>query len=179
MPRDARQENGINRIGRREGSKITVQLTSWQRFRTRLFLFSVGVKRRITLGTRAVLIDGDKVFLIRQTYLPGWQFCGGGVEPGEGAELAASREMLEETGYRPTAPMQLFGLYHNTNSLTNRDHVALYLCREFEQVQAFSPNYEIAEAGWFPIDDLPEHTGPATIRRIGEIFRGEPISANW
>src|SRR5690606_37415253 len=99
--------------------------------------------------------------------------------PGESAELAASREMVEETGYRPTAPMQLFGLYHNTNSLTNRDHVALYLCQEFEQVQVFSPNYEIAEAGWFSIDALPEGTGPATIRRIGEIFRGEKISTNW
>ena len=126
MPRDARQENGINRIAAARTFDITLQLTSWQRLRTRLFLFSVGVKRRITLGTRAALIDGDRVFLIRQTYLPGWQFCGGGVEPGEDAELSASREMVEETGYRPTAPMQLFGLYHNTNSLTNRDHVALY-----------------------------------------------------
>lgn len=156
-----------------------MQLTRWQRLRTRLFLFTVGVQRHMTLGTRAVLIDGDKVFLIRQTYMPGWQFCGGGVEPGESAELAAGREMVEETGYRPTAPMQLFGLYHNTNSLTNRDHVALFLCRDYEQAEAFKPNHEIAEAGWFPIDALPEDTGPATHRRIGEIFRGEAISTTW
>jgi 8-oxo-dGTP pyrophosphatase MutT (NUDIX family) len=179
MPCAARQENGINRIGRREGFTITLQLTRWQRLRTRAFLFTVGVKRRMTLGTRAALIDGDKVFLIRQTYMPGWQFCGGGVEPGESAELSASREMLEETGYRPTAPMQLFGLYHNTNSLTNRDHVALFLCRDFEMAHAFRPNHEIAEAGWFSIDALPEGTGPATIRRVAEIFRGEKISTNW
>lgn len=179
MPRAARQENGINQIGSREDLKISLQLTRWQRFRTRAFLFSVGVKRRITLGTRAVLIDGDKVFLIRQTYLPGWQFCGGGVEPGESAELAASREMVEETGYRPTAPMPLFGFYHNTNSLTNRDHVALFLCRDYELVSAFRPNHEIAEAGWFPIDALPPDTGAATHRRIAEIFRGEGISTNW
>ena len=133
----------------------------------------------MTLGVRAALIDGDRVFLIRQTYLPGWQFCGGGVEPGESAELSASREMVEETGYRPTGPMPLFGLYHNTNSLTNRDHVALFLCRDFEVAQAFEPNREIAEAGWFAIDALPDGTGPATIRRIGEIFRGEKISTNW
>lgn len=139
MPRDARQENGINQTGSREGIQISLQLTRWQRFRTRAFLFTVGVKRRMTLGTRAALIDGDKVFLIRQTYMPGWQFCGGGVEPGESAELSASREMVEETGYRPAAPMQLFGLYHNTNSLTNRDHVALFLCRAFEQTEAFHP----------------------------------------
>lgn len=179
MPRDARQENGINQTGSREDIQISLQLTRWQRFRTRVFLFSVGVKRRMTLGTRAALIDGDKVFLIRQTYMPGWQFCGGGVEPGESAELSASREMVEETGYRPTGPMQLFGLYHNTNSLTNRDHVALFLCREFEMAHAFRPNVEIAEAGWFPIDNLPDHTGPATLRRIDEIFRGSAVSATW
>lgn len=179
MPRAARQENGINRIGSREGNQISLELTRWQRLRTRVFLFSVGVKRHMTLGTRAVLIDGERVFLIRQTYMPGWQFCGGGVEPGESAELAASREMVEETGYRPTAPMPLFGLYHNTNSLTNRDHVALFLCRDFEIAAAFAPNREIAEAGWFSIDDLPELTGPATRRRIGEIFRGERISETW
>ena len=45
--------------------------------------------------------------------------------------------------------------------------------------KAFRPNREIAEAGWFPIDGLPDGTGPATIRRIGEIFRGDKISTNW
>lgn len=159
--------------------KISLELTPWQRFRTRIFLFAVGVKRHMTLGVRAAIIDGDKVFLIRQTYLPGWQFCGGGVEPGESAELAASREMVEETGYRPTGPMQLFGLYHNANSVTNRDHVALYLCRDFELVRSFKSNLEIADAGWFPIDALPEGTGPATRRRIEEIFSGAPIATNW
>ena len=179
MPRAKRQENGINRVGSSEGPKISLELTRWQRLRTRAFLLAVGIKRHMTLGVRAALIDGDRVFLIRQTYMPGWQFCGGGVEPGESAELSASREMIEETGYRPTAPMQLFGLYHNTSSLTNRDHVALFLCREFEVARAFRPNREIAEGGWFSIDALPEGTGPATIRRIGEIFRGEKISTNW
>lgn len=179
MPRAARQENGINRIVRIEESEITLQLTFWQRLRTRAFLFAVGVKRHMTLGTRVALIDGDRVFLIRQTYMPGWQFCGGGVEPGESAELSAGREMLEETGYRPTAPMELFGFYHNTNSLTNRDHVALFICREFEAVTDFRPNYEIAEAGWFSIDALPEGTGPATHRRVAEIFRNAPVAANW
>lgn len=154
-------------------------MTPWQRWRTRAYLFAIGVKRHVTLGARAVLIDGERVFLIRQTYLPGWQFCGGGVEAGETAEVAAGREMVEETGYRPSGPMQLFGLYHVSNRVTNRDHVALYTCRAFEQVQAFVPNREIAEAGWFHIDALPPDTGAATNRRIAEIFRGAPIASSW
>lgn len=133
----------------------------------------------MTLGARAVLIRNDEVFLIRQTYLPGWQFCGGGVEAGESAEVAAGREMVEETGYRATGPMQLFGLYHVSNSVTNRDHVALYLCREFEEARAFRTDHEIAEGGWFGIEALPADTTPATRRRIEEIFRSAPIASNW
>ena len=67
-------------------------MTPWQRWRTRAYLFAIGVKRHVTLGARAVLIDGERVFLIRQTYLPGWQFCGGGVEAGETAEVAAGHK---------------------------------------------------------------------------------------
>jgi 8-oxo-dGTP pyrophosphatase MutT (NUDIX family) len=156
-----------------------MQLSSWQRLRTRAFLFAIGLKRRMTLGARVVMIDGDRVFLIRQAYMPGWQFPGGGVEPGETSEVSAARELLEETGYRPTAPMQLFGLYHNINEMTNRDHVALYLCRDFEKLREFAPNIEIAEAGWFPIDGLPVEASSGTARRIGEIFGSNPISATW
>ena len=158
---------------------MTLRLTRWQRMRTRAFLLAIGVKRHMTLGARVALIDGQRIFLIRQTYMPGWQFPGGGVEPGEAAELAAARELQEEAGYRPTGPMSLFGLYHNVNSTTNRDHVALYLCREFEQVHAFTANSEIAEGGWFPVDALPEASGPGTVRRVREIFYGAPQQTLW
>jgi 8-oxo-dGTP pyrophosphatase MutT (NUDIX family) len=157
----------------------SMRLTRWQRLRAKWFLFAMGVKRHMTLGTRTVLIDGDRVFLIRQTYMPGWQFPGGGIEPGESAQESAARETLEETGYRVTGPMQLFGFYHNLNSATNRDHVAVFLCRDFEQAFRFAPNHEIADFGWFDRNDLPADTSLGMRRRLAEIFEGRAQSPQW
>ena len=156
-----------------------MELTTWQRLRTRVYLFAVGVKRHMTLGTRVALIDGDKVYLIRQTYLPGWHFPGGGVEPGETAEVSGGRELEEETGYRPAGTMELCGLYLNSNEATNRDHIAFYLCRDFEKVAEVGPNYEIAGAAWFPLDALPADATPPTVRRIEELLSGARPSAMW
>lgn len=155
------------------------QLSAWQRVRTRVFLFSVAVKRRMTLGARAVLIDGDRVFLIKHTYLPGWQFPGGGVEPGESAEESAIREVLEETGHRVTGRPRLHGLFHNVSSLSNRDHVAFYVCDAFEKVADMRPNAEIAGAQWFDRHDLPADTTEGTRRRIAEIYDGVAPGPTW
>ncbi|HEY4202916.1 MAG TPA: NUDIX domain-containing protein [Devosiaceae bacterium] len=156
-----------------------MKFTLRQRLVTASYLFLVGIKRRMTLGARVILIDGDKVFLIRHTYLPGWQFPGGGVEPGETAEHSGAREVMEETGLRVTGPMELFGLYHNTNPATNRDHVAVYLCRSFEKAKDFHKSYEIADGQWFAVDALPDDLTPATAKRLAEVFRGVPRDAVW
>ncbi|HTJ57552.1 MAG TPA: NUDIX domain-containing protein [Devosiaceae bacterium] len=150
----------------------------WHRRRLRLYLNLMGLKRRMTLGTRTMLIDGDRIYLIRHTYSPGWHLPGGGVEPGETIEAAAAREVSEESGYRVTGSMELFGIYLN-NFATNRDHVALFVCREFEEARAYTGDLEIAECGWFALDALPPETSDGTRRRLAEVFYGAGKEAHW
>jgi 8-oxo-dGTP pyrophosphatase MutT (NUDIX family) len=156
-----------------------MQLTRLQRIRTRAFLFATAIIKRMTLGTRAMLIDGSKIYLIRHTYMPGWHMPGGGIEPGETAEDSMAREVLEETGYRLTARPEFFGFYHNAGPATNRDHVALYLSRDFTRDRVFKKNWEIAEFGWFEIDAVPNGTTEGTKRRIAEVFGGNRPDPTW
>ncbi len=153
-------------------------MTRGEKIRTKLFLFFIGMFRRMTLGVRGVLIDGDRVFLVRHTYVSGWHFPGGGVEPGETAQTSLGRELVEEAGYRAVGPMKLAGIYLNALA-SDRDHVLVYTITDFEQLRAFKPNGEIAEAGWFSRFELPAETTPGTLRRIGEIFENRKQAQYW
>lgn len=156
-----------------------MQMNRWQRMSVWFYLNAVGLRRRMTLGSRVMLVEGDKVLLVRHGYVPGWSFPGGGVEPGETAEESAIREAVEETGYRPIGPLELFGLYHNNNPVTNRDHIAFFVSRKFEKAFEFKPNREIVETGWFHKSQLPEKITPSTSQRVDEFFDGVEKRAIW
>jgi ADP-ribose pyrophosphatase YjhB (NUDIX family) len=152
--------------------------TRWRRLRSRAFITLAGITRGMTLGVRTILVDGERVLLIRHTYVPGWHFPGGGVERGETAEASAAREVTEESGYRVAGPLEVFGFYFNGRTHP-RDHIVLYLCRSFEMAFPFKPTWEIAEAGWFDRTALPEGATAGTRRRIAEVFEGAPRDAHW
>ena len=137
------------------------------------------IKRPMTLGVR-VLIENDKgeVLLVRHTYVSGWYFPGGGIEPGQTGEEAAVREVREETYFELTEEPQLFAIYMNRN-ISRRDHVLLYRGGQWKETKAFTPNMEIAEIGFFSLDKLPEGTTAGTRRRLAELFDSEPRSKYW
>jgi len=156
-----------------------VALNPWQVFRTRLHLFAVAIRKRQTVGVRLALIDGGKVLLVKHTYVPGWHFPGGGVEPFETAETAAVREGVEETGCVAKGRPQLQGLFLNRVAGGGRDYVALYVARAFSQLRAFRPNLEIAACEWVEMSELPADTERGTAARIAEIISGVQPAAEW
>ncbi len=170
-------------MSREAGSKAaeTAQAgTGWLR-RTLLRLFHLRTRllHGLTLGVRAVVLDGrGQVLLVRHTYTPGWYLPGGGVEIGETLEQALAWELREEGAIRLTGPAILQGVFFN-RALSERDHVALYVVRDFTVMEDRKPDIEIAEARWFALDDLPEGTTPATRRRLAEVMQAAIPDAHW
>jgi ADP-ribose pyrophosphatase YjhB (NUDIX family) len=135
--------------------------------------------RGLTLGVRAVVIDGqNRVFLVRHSYVPGWHLPGGGVEVGETLAQALARELAEEGNIVAAASPVLHGMFFNTKS-SRRDHVAVFVLREFRQDRVPAPNREIVEHGFFPRSALPPDTTPGTLRRLAEVFDGAPLAEPW
>ena len=134
----------------------------------------------MTLGVRGVIYDraGDRVFLIRHTYVPGWQFPGGGVESGETMLDALRREVVEECNIEIAGQPVLRSVHLNLQA-SRRDHVAVYLIEDFDVLGVKQPDMEIAEAGFFPRTSLPAATTPATRRRLAEVFDDQTPAAHW
>jgi len=91
---------------------------------------------------------------------------------------ALEREVREEGNIVLAAPPQLRSIHLNKQA-SRRDHVAFYLIETFRQTAPKLRDREIAEAGFFPLDALPQATTPATLRRIAEVFRGVAPSPYW
>ena len=129
---------------------------------------------------RAAVFDNrENVLLVKHTYTPGWHFPGGGVERREAVHDALVRELGEEAGIALTGAAELFGLYVNAR-FARRDHVAFYICRDWRQARAPDvPNVEILDCRFFPLAALPEGTTEATRRRLAEVLKGTPRSAEW
>lgn len=104
------------------------------------------------VGVSAVIFDEEyRIFLGKSTYqrLHPWGLLGGGLEYGENAEEAIVREIWEETSLRIKVDRLLM-----VRSFTPDRFILYYLCTI--QSGTFQPSDEIAEAGFFTIDTLPD-----------------------
>jgi len=135
--------------------------------------------RGMTLGVRAVVLDGDsRVFLVRHSYVAGWHLPGGGVEVGETFLEALRRELVEEGRIELSREPVLHGLFLNSH-VSRRDHVAVYIVRQFRQDRLPEPNHEIVECGFYDAGALPAETTRGTRLRIAEVLDGAAPIATW
>ncbi|MEM9734462.1 MAG: NUDIX domain-containing protein [Pseudomonadota bacterium] len=135
--------------------------------------------RAMTMGVRCALFDEQgRVFLVRHTYVKGWHMPGGGVERGETVLEAVRKEVREEAGLALAQPPALFAIYRNTIH-SRFDHVALFVARSVDPGEPPSPNLEIAEAAWFPLDSLPEGTTKPTRTCLEEITKSLTPREIW
>jgi ADP-ribose pyrophosphatase YjhB (NUDIX family) len=162
------------------GSRRVAEEKFRRSLRHRLFHAYFLLRRPMTLGVRAVVLDeaGQSVLLVRHTYVDGWHLPGGGVERGESVHEALVKELREEANIVLAGNPELFGIYRNLHA-SARDHVVLFVCRSFRQTAPRKSDHEIAEAGFFSLAMLPPDTTGATRRRLGEVVGGADIQPLW
>ncbi len=150
-----------------------------EKLRLRVLHWAFLVTRPMSLGVRGIVISAnDEVLLVRHGYVSGWHFPGGGVEVGETCVESLTRELEEEACIAMEGQPVLHGLFFNTQT-SKRDHVAVYVVRNFRVLGERAPNWEIREVRFFPRQALPEETTRATRARLAEIFNSAPVSDRW
>lgn len=155
-------------------------LTNRQRLMQTAFLIFSRFSRGMTMGVRAMVFDEDnRVLLVKHTYVNGWYFPGGAIDPGEHAFNAVERELVEEAGVGLTGPPTLISVFQNIHTAA-RDHVVFFECTSWKQLhEPKVPNREIAEIGFFSLEELPSDISPGTLRRLAEKRAKKSASPTW
>lgn len=100
---------------------------------------------------QAVIVREGAVLLARRRNLRGWELPGGNVNPGEPAEAALRREVVEETGLDVHVE-SLSGVYQRSGFLPHRARV--YRCRVLGGT--LRPSDETPQLAWWPLGAPPE-----------------------
>ncbi|HET6825133.1 MAG TPA: NUDIX domain-containing protein [Amnibacterium sp.] len=122
------------------------------------------------VGTTAVVVDGDRLLLVKRADSGEWTPVAGIVEPGEHTADAAEREVLEEAcvvaRVERLASVSVTQEYEYPNGDRTRYTDHTYRLR-YVSGEASVGDDESVDVGWFPIDALP----PMPERYLGRIRR--------
>jgi 8-oxo-dGTP pyrophosphatase MutT (NUDIX family) len=99
----------------------------------------------------------------------GWEVPAGRVEHGEPIELAAAREVLEETGWRP-GPIRPLIAYHPSNGASDQTF-RLFLAAGATHVGEPEDAHEAERIEWVPVDRVRE------LLATGQISDGMSVTA--
>lgn len=124
-----------------------------------------------------VFNDAEEIVLIRNGYGRSDLFVlpGGGVKPFEELATAAKREIREELGVEVVT--LTFRSRHSSIAEGKRDEIHLFEARVRGTLDI--DGYELAEARFAALNDLPPATSPATRRRIEEYLGLREPDGSW
>ena len=111
-----------------------------------------------TSGVRCVVLNKDKILLVRHTYGSHlWTTVGGGIKANEDLEQAVRREVKEEVGLELGVVKKVGEVQYEEEYKKDTVHVFL---SDTLNTDLQPDNAEIVEASWFPVDELPEDVSP-------------------
>ncbi len=85
---------------------------------------------------------------------------------------------MEEGRIEVLGEPALHGLFLNSH-VSRRDHVAVYLIRNFSQDRLPEANHEIIACGFFDANTLPAETTQGTRLRIAEVLESRQPISTW
>ena len=110
-------------------------------------------------GVTGVVIDGDRVLLVRRADTGQWSLPAGILEPGEQPAVGLVREIREETGVEVEIERLVSVQALRPSTYPNGDRVQyLDLCFSCRPVrgEARVNDDETTEVGWYDLDQLPQ-----------------------
>lgn len=127
-------------------------------------------QRPVALAT-AVNEANEVLLLWRHRFITdswGWEIAAGVVEDGELLAAAAAREMLEETGWKPTGELHHLLTVEPSNGLSDSRH-HVYWSEGAEYVGHPEDDFESERREWVPLKDIPDLAARGEIRSANAV----------
>ena len=107
------------------------------------------------VSVKALIIDKDKILLVKEWDDEWWSFPGGGIEHGESMQLALYREISEELGIEPKdIKSNLRTIHTGIGAVVEKLPMTNLFVRVEIPVDKIKPSKDVIEYKWFSFKDL-------------------------
>lgn len=135
------------------------------------------VVRPKTFGSKGIILHKEKVMLTKNIPVDYWMLPGGMIDKNESPENCIKRELQEELNLNIKQIDYQLGKYTSNNE-GKKDTIFVFVINL--ENEYFEKQWEIKDAQWFYLNDLPKNISPATSRRINELKEHKKnIETTW